>query len=67
MPEVNYYNREDMLSNKNEIEPGTKLFGYNEAILAGQAQDLPLFSVRERAMANAYAAVHSADEDDNVE
>ena len=63
MPEVTYYNREEMLSNQVEIEEDTKLFGYNEAIIAGQASNLPLFSVRERAMAAAYAKYHTPEEE----
>lgn len=53
--EVKYYNREEMLAQEGETPDG-HLFGINEAIVAGLGADLPLFSARERNMAEAYKA-----------
>lgn len=49
------YNRDAAIINGNAPE---KLFGINEAILAGQAANLPLYSERERGLAAAYAKLN---------
>lgn len=48
-----YYSREEKISTQGAGE-NEKLLGINEAILAGKADKIPLFSVRERGMAEAY-------------
>lgn len=50
-----YYSREEAIAAGSTPD---KLFGINEAIIAGNGANLPLFSVRERSMAAAYAAIN---------
>ena len=50
-----YYSREEAIA---AGSVPAKLFGINEAIASGSGTNLPLFSVRERSMAAAYAAIN---------
>ena len=50
-----YYSREEAIAAGSVPD---KLFGINEAIASGSGTNLPLFSVRERSMAAAYAAIN---------